>query len=155
MHAYSLDLRQRAVALCEDGTLTRQEIAELLHVSTAWLRRLLQRRRQTGTLDPKPHGGGAPRRLSAEHERALRQAVAAQPDATLAELRDALAVRCCLQTVCNALARLGLTRKKSRPGQRSRTAPTSRRGGPPGGGRRRPSRRTAGSSSMSPGRAPT
>jgi transposase len=138
MEAYSMDLRQRAVALCEEGVHTRQEIAELLQVSTAWLRRLLQRRRETGSLAPKPHGGGRSRCLSAADETALRQAVAAQPDATLAELRDRLDAGCCLQTLHNALARLGLTRKKSHRGRPSRTGPMSRRGGRPGGKRPRP-----------------
>ncbi len=42
MDAYSDDLRQRVVQACDDGVLTREEIAEHFKVSTAWIRRLLQ-----------------------------------------------------------------------------------------------------------------
>ena len=46
MEAYSLDLRCRVLALVDGGELSRTEIAELLQVSTAWIRRLVQRRRE-------------------------------------------------------------------------------------------------------------
>ncbi|WP_406694346.1 hypothetical protein V5E97_25045 [Singulisphaera sp. Ch08] len=42
----------------QEGSL--REIAQLFRVSVSFVVRFLQRRRQAGTLEPKPHGG-APR----------------------------------------------------------------------------------------------
>ena len=47
MEAYALDLRQRAV---DAGQLRRPQIA----VSTSWIRRLVQCRRETGSIAPSP-----------------------------------------------------------------------------------------------------
>ena len=57
MHTYSQDLRDRVVRACDEGKGTRRRIADLFGVSTAWIRRLLQRRRQTGSFAAKPRGG--------------------------------------------------------------------------------------------------
>jgi len=47
------------------------------------------------------------------HEAGLQALVAAQPDATLAALRDQLPTRPALSTLWNELDRLGLTFKKN------------------------------------------
>lgn len=52
MTAYSMDLRERVIHACDSGIGTN-EVAETLSVSTAWIRRLKQRRRETGHLGPK------------------------------------------------------------------------------------------------------
>jgi transposase len=124
MAAYSMDLRVRVAAACEEGTETRAEIAERFAVSESWLRRLLQRRRETGSLAPKPHGGGQPPAFDAAAADRLRRAVAAAPDATLRELARASAVPCSTSAVDRALRRLGITRKKRRSGPPSRTGRT-------------------------------
>lgn len=49
MRTYSSDLRERVVRACDAGHLSRVEIAAHFGVSTAWIRRLLQRRRETGS----------------------------------------------------------------------------------------------------------
>jgi len=54
----------------------------------------------------------------------LRAAVAAAPDATLAEYRRRFALPLSRSALARALAALGLSRKKSRSGPASRTAPT-------------------------------
>jgi len=88
-------------------------MAARFSVSVAWIRKLLRQRRQTGSIAPKPHGGGrAP---------AFDAAVRADDDVTLAELARAAGVACCPSAVYRALARLGITRKKSRGGRPSRT----------------------------------
>jgi transposase len=115
MAAYSMDLRQRVVAACDDGFDTRAEIAERFAVSPAWIRRLLQRRRETGSIAPKPHGGGQPPAFDRAGAVRLRRAVAATPDATLKELARASGVACSTSAVERGLRRLGITRKKTRP----------------------------------------
>lgn len=112
MRAYSLDLRQRVAEACDEGSLTRPEIAALLQVGESWIRRLLQRRRATGSLAPQPHAGGAPAALTAKQRQRLADLVAADPDATLAELAQRLRVAVSVPTVWRVLLLLGLPRKK-------------------------------------------
>ena len=112
MQAYSYDLRERVVRACDEGRGTRQQIADLFGVSTAWIRRLLQRRRETGSFSAKPHAGGPAPKITPQRRDRLLVLVTEQPDATLAELRDRLGAAVHLSTVARALARLGLTVKK-------------------------------------------
>ncbi len=121
MRTYSMDLRERVVAACDEGLDTRAEIAERLSVSESWIRRLLQRRRQTGSIAPKPRGGGQPPAFDGAAAERLREAVTADPDATLKELAVASGVACSTAATDRALRRLGITRKKSRSGPPSRT----------------------------------
>ena len=46
MRPYSMDLRERVMAACDRRDGKREEIAKRFGVSTAWIRRLLQRRRR-------------------------------------------------------------------------------------------------------------
>ncbi len=152
MKAYSQDLRERVVRACDEGRLGRQQIADLFRVSVAWVRRLLQRRRQTGSFAALPHAGGPQPKLDDERRGRLLMLVAQQPDATLAELRDRLATPVHLSTVARALTRLGLTVKKKCSGPPSRTGPTSATAGRRSAARSRPSTRTGWCSSTSAGR---
>lgn len=134
MKAYSIDLRARVLAACDDGMGTA-EAAEAFSVSPAWVRRLKQRRRETGEVGPRVQArrGPAPA-LEPEYGR-LRDLNRAEPDLTPAEVRDRLGLRAAPLTVWRALRRLGLTVKKSRTGRPSRTARTWPLGGPSGGPR--------------------
>jgi transposase len=58
MKTYSSDLRERVIGACDEGHFSRVEIAARFGVSTAWIRRLLQRRRATGSIAPLPHKRG-------------------------------------------------------------------------------------------------
>ncbi len=122
MKAYSIDLRERVVAACDACDGTREQIAARFCVSVPWVRKLLRRRRETGSIAPKPRGGGRAPAFDDEAGRRLRQAVRVDDDATLVELAHAAGVSCCASAVHRALARLGITRKKSRGGRPSRTA---------------------------------
>ena len=124
MAAISMDLRVRVAAACDEGTATRAAVAERFAVSASWVRRLLQRRRETDSLTPKPHGGGQAPAFDEGAAQRLRQAVAATPDATLQELARVSGVACSTSATDRALRRLGITRKKRRSGPRSRSAPT-------------------------------
>ena len=106
-----MELRVRVLAALDAGQKSGA-VAGRFAVSSAWVRRLRQRRRETGEVAPRPR---APRRGKlAGREAELLAAVAARPDATLAELRRDLGLPVALSTLCVALRRLGLTRKKSR-----------------------------------------
>jgi transposase len=121
MKTYSTDLRERVVQACDERLGTREEIARLFGVSTAWIRRLLQRRRESGRIAAKPRGGQKPPKFQGKNLDRLKALVAAQPDATLEELRNRSGMAASIMAVQRALARLGLRRKKSRSGRVSKT----------------------------------
>ena len=121
MKAYSMDLRERVVAACDAGGATRGQVADRFSVSVRWVRDLLRRRRETGSIAPRLRGGGRAAAFDGASEARLREAVLADDDATLEELARAAGVACSAAAVYRALARLGVTRKKSRGGRPSRT----------------------------------
>jgi len=123
MRAYSLDLRQRVLADCDAG-LHNDEVARNYHVSAAWIRRLKQRRRETGSLEPRVRRLPPPR--LAPHQERLQELVDQRPDATLEELRQALGVPTSTASICRALQRLRLTVKKKSSRLRNRIGPMSR-----------------------------
>lgn len=112
MRPYSEDLRQRVLDAVEhrDGSL--RQLATRFRVSLSFIQRLLRHRRRTGSLRPKPHGGGRRPALDQSGLDQLRLLVAEQPDATLVELRHRLGVECSLAAISRALKKLGLPRKK-------------------------------------------
>lgn len=154
MKTYSQDLREKVVRACDEGRGTREQIAAIFGVCTAWIRRLLQRRRQTGSVAALPRGGSKPRTMTLERQAQLRALVAQQPDATLAELRDRLEVPVHLSTVGRTLVKLGLTVKKKSCGRPNRIGPTSSTKGPAGGDGRGTSTRSASSFWTKSGRTP-
>jgi transposase len=131
MQPYSLDLRQRGFADCDRG-LTTRAVATKYQVSESWVRRLKQRRRDSGEAAPRPQQHGPDPSWHAYADR-LRAAVAATPDATLQELRDQLGLTVALSTLWRAVAALGLSVKKKPSARPSKTGPTARRGGKRGG----------------------
>lgn len=112
MAAYSLDLRERVVAAVEHQEGSLRAIARRFRVSLSFVTRLLQRRRQTGELGPKPHGGGRRPALDEVARQRLRELLRQQPDLTLAELRQRLGLSCSLVALWRTLRRLKITRKK-------------------------------------------
>jgi transposase len=120
MAPYSMDLRRR-VARAWDSSGDAEEIAETFGVSRAWVHRLIQRRRETGSLAPRPQLKFRARVLAGQEQR-LAALITARPDSTLAELRNALPTTAALSTLWLAIDRLGLTLKKNRT--RRRTAAT-------------------------------
>lgn len=126
MKAYSSDLRERVLLDCDGGMETRQ--AAVKHrVSESWIRRLKQRRRDTGETTPRPCRNRRVAKWLAHAER-LQELVRRQPDATLGELATALGGELSPQTISRALRVLRLTFKKS---SSRRGARPSRRGDAP------------------------
>src|SRR5438876_2808952 len=123
MAAYSLDLRKRVVRAWDAG-MDAESVAAKYEVSRAWVHRLLQRRRETGSIAPRKQTKFR-RRVLADQEARLAALIAARPDATLAELREALPTSAALSTLWMAIDRLQLTVKKNRT--RRRATPAGRR----------------------------
>jgi len=112
MGPYSKDLRERVAAAVDHGEGSQREIARRFRVSLTFVFRLLRRRRDAGTLDPKPHGGGPTPALGPDEQQRLHQLIREQPDATLEQLRQLGGFTCSPTTLWRALRRRDLTRKK-------------------------------------------
>ncbi len=131
--SYSEDLRERVLAAVDRG-MGVYEAAPLVCVSVAYIYKVLGRRRATGEVVARPRPGRPGQKLAALHD-ALLARVAAQPGATLAELRGWLLAEhgVSVSTGClwMALDRLELTHKKTRSAKLAGTpfppAPPSRR----------------------------
>jgi transposase len=147
MATYSMDLRERVIRAVDAGEGTQEQIAERFSVSSRWIRTLLARRAATGSIAPKPNAGGRRQLIQGEAAESLRAAVRDAPDATLAELREAIGFGGCLMTVWRAIERLRITRKKSPCGLRSSSTPKSSRSGRSGSSGPRASTRAGSSSS--------
>ena len=123
MEAYSVDMRARVLRAVDEGVDTRVEIAEIFGVTTRWIRKLVQQYRETGSIEPMPHGGGQQLKFTPERLERLKKLVEKKPAATLDELRKSSHVPCCSMTVSRALQQLGYTRKKRRSMQVSKSVP--------------------------------
>jgi transposase len=110
---YSIDLRKR-VLKAWDASGDAEEVAATFGVSRAWVHRLAQRHRDTGSIAPRKPTKFRGRVLAGQEDR-LKALVNAKPDATLAELRENLPTTAALSTLWLELDRLGLTLKKNRP----------------------------------------
>src|SRR4051794_19581702 len=81
MRPYSLDFRERIVVAVDHQEALLRWIARVFGVSTSFIVRLLQRRRATSTLAPKPHAGGPVPTLNPDDHQRLADLIRDQPDA--------------------------------------------------------------------------
>jgi transposase len=130
---YSADLRERVLLAGEAG-LSPAIIARRFGVglSTVYLWR--QQARAEGRRCAKPHAGGRTPGIDATGEAILRALVSEQNDRTLDEYREQLAARTgrprvSRPTLCRALRRLGLWRKKRRYAPANKIVPISNKSG--------------------------
>jgi transposase len=130
MRAYSIDLRERIFEDC-DGGMTTRLVALKYRVSESWVRRLKQRRRETGEVAPRRLGRKKPAAWL-EYADELRSSVEQQPDITLRELQAKLGRPVSIQTLSRALRALQLTFKKKSSARRNKIGRTSGSGGWPG-----------------------
>src|SRR5919107_6288747 len=115
MKPYSKDLRLRVLAAVDRG-MPRQEVAEVFGVSIPSIKRWLNRRRQTGDVQPRPIPGPPARKREAL-EAALPEQVRLNPDLTLEErcelfFEEVHSVKVCNASMSRALKRLQLPLKK-------------------------------------------
>ena len=112
MRAIPLPIRERIIHLYQQGKST-DDIAEFFGFCVAAVRRVRQQFKERGTLQPQTHHCGRKTLLTPRRKARLQQLVAAQPDATLAELGTRLDRPFRTSTVDLWLRRLGLTYKKN------------------------------------------
>lgn len=128
----SKPIREAIVRAFHEEHLTYEEIAELLAIGRATVNRVLRLHRETGSVAPRPRGGGNFSPLRGEALEELRAVVRERPDATIGEITESLIERAVVQTstssVQRALRRLDYSRKKSRSSLSSATRRSTARG---------------------------
>jgi transposase len=90
MKAYSLDLRERVAAACAQPAAKLDEVARRFSVSRSFIEKLRRQQQRSGSLAPAGGRRGPLPRLDQAARQQLAACVAAQPAATLAELREPL-----------------------------------------------------------------
>jgi len=128
MRAIPVPLRKRILELYERGKSTR-EIAQFSGFCIAAVRRVRQRFQERRTLDPRTYLCGRKTLLTEERKKRLRELLAAQPDATLAELGARLDRPFPTSTIDLWLRRLGWRFKKNSGRRRTRASRRRRKKG--------------------------
>jgi len=112
MKPTSNDLRRRVVAARVEDGQSMGQIAERFRMPKGTVQNIIERYRDAGTVEPKPHNAGRKPAISGQALRKLERDVLQHSDATLCELRDRCGLDVSLVTVHNTLKRRGFTRKK-------------------------------------------
>lgn len=115
---YSLDLRRKVAQACECSGHSQRAVADFFGVSLSFVEALLRRVRRSGALVPPRRRPGPHAKVNEAGCVQLERWLHEQPDLTLAELAERLQAEgtaaVSAPTVCRALRRLGLNRKKRR-----------------------------------------
>lgn len=86
MKPYSCDLRQKVINAHNNTEGSQRQLAKRFSVSLSFVQNLLRRYRSSGTIEPKPHGGGQIPKLNNEQLALVGLLVESNNDATLVEL---------------------------------------------------------------------
>lgn len=86
MKPYSQDLRQKIIEAYYNQEGSQRQIAQRFCVSLSFIQNLLKRYRNSGTLDPRPHGGGQSSKLNPDQMTLLAQLVRENQSLTLEQL---------------------------------------------------------------------
>ena len=128
---YSNDLRLKIVQAYQNKEGSQTKIAKRFNVGRRTVQRLWQLFQETGSVEPRPHGGGNSPRLGTQELAILKKISEKRPDATLEELgvffdevtetlpsQQDYEVPTSSSIISRALAKLALTRKKKAEQQR-------------------------------------
>jgi len=113
MEAYPLMVRKRIIELYEQDKTTK-EIAEVFGICRSGTRRIRQRHRQSGTIEPRAGRPGRKPKLTPQLSQQIKDFIATSADCTREELKLALNLTVSLQAISKWLKKLGLVLKKSR-----------------------------------------
>ena len=115
MTIYSLDLRERALALYTVGNLSIRKIAERLLINKSTVNEWLKLYREQGNVKPKRVGSTRKSQLE-DYKEEVKKMVAEYPDYTLAEYceycLEKMGVGLSESAMCRFLQKENLTRKK-------------------------------------------
>lgn len=123
-----LEIRKHVVAVYSENGLTMEEAAKELNIGIASLNRWLRKQRETGSLEPKPHGGGRPSKI--QNPELLLHIIKEKPDMTLEELAAAYSKQSSSEvsssSIFRVLKKMKYTVKKSLSMPQKGTAPESK-----------------------------
>ena len=115
--AYSNDLRMLVVKCYEDGEGSTRTLEKRFRISRSTIEDWISLSRQTGSVEKRPHGGGAERKLTKEVLELIKEIIEKQNDLTDEEIRCILeeehSVVISRATVNKGVHELGLSRKKN------------------------------------------
>jgi transposase len=116
MNTYPIELRRRVLDAVDNKLGTQQKIAHTFSVSAIWIRKLLQRRRETGSIEPLPRTQGRKPAFRGANLQQLNDFVEKNHDTTLEEIKEYFSdsVHCSIVAIHNTLKRLGWRYKKNR-----------------------------------------
>ena len=112
---YSIDLRDKIVKAYQNGEGSIRKLAKRFKVSANFIWTLLKQVRQTGSVAPKPHGGGRSPAVNLRGQEFLKSLIEQQPDLTLEEIAQEYQKpfpKVSTSTIDRTLRKLNLTRKK-------------------------------------------
>lgn len=125
--ALSIDLRSRVVAAVDEG-MSRRRAAARFGVSYSSAIRWVRQAREIGDIAPKPQGGARRESIIDRHVDLVMDWIDAEPDLTLSEIavrmEEETGYRPPPSVVHEFFQRHGITRKKRRRTQPSKTART-------------------------------
>lgn len=117
MKPLSPDLRLRIIDAYENQEGTQADLAARFKVGQASVERLVRLKRETGSIEPRPHAGGTPPRITEDDRARLIEDFEREPDLRQADLAERFTEEgrpLSQQAVSRGLRRLGITRKKRR-----------------------------------------
>ena len=123
MQPLSNDLRTRILDAIDNREGSRRKLAVRFKVNTSTITKLLRLRRETGSIEPRPHAGGVAPALDGDALQRLRKLIEETPDATLEALRQRMGFTGSRMIICRALQKLGLPLKKKSPHASERDTP--------------------------------
>lgn len=115
---YGDDLRRKFLFAYDQGEGTLEDLAGRFAVSLGWAKKISAQRNRTGQAERVPHCPGRKPRVGTELYAQVKAWFAAQPDLTLAEVREKLkqeaGISLSQPPIWRLLRKLGLRLKKSR-----------------------------------------
>lgn len=113
---YSQDLRSRVISAYDSKEGSQRQIARRFQVSLTFVRNLLKRYRETGSIKPKAYGGRGVIKIDNDGFSFITKMIDQKPDLTLGELcellREESGVTVSKSTMYRYIQRLNITRKK-------------------------------------------
>lgn len=128
MQPLSNALHSRILSAADNREGSRRKLAVRFSVNTSTITKLLRLRRETGSLAPRPHGGGVEPTLDRDALERLRKLVKEAPDATLEALKQRMGVSGSRMIICRDLKKLGLPRKNKSKHASERDTPEVQEG---------------------------
>jgi transposase len=117
---YQVDLRRRILRAYTHGEGSVRALAKRFAVAPGTVQNYLNLFRQTGSLAPRPHGGGVKPRLDSQRLKDVYRLIQEMPEATMLELAKALADRYHIEVSRQTMARALQQARRDAEGTRSR-----------------------------------